>query len=149
MSRLTIRESGGFTLIEILVAVAIIGIIATQGLITFQSYLKKAKSVEGEQALSELRRLEELYFNTNLQYSGDLPTVGWNPRAPLKYYSLTIELDGPGPPPFFYQVIATANLDSDPDLDAWVLTMDMNRSPSMQHGCIPGGVGAVKFDCVD
>ena len=150
MPRSDMRESDGFTLIEMLVAVAIIGVIAVQGFATFQSYLKKAKSVEGEQALSELKRLEELYFDATLEYSSDLPTLGWSLRSPLKYYSITsIKLNGAGPPPFLYQIIATANLDNDPDLDAWVLTMDMNRSPTLRHGCIPGGAGAVQFDCTD
>lgn len=147
--RSTVRESKGFTLIELLVAVAILSVIAVLGVPAFQSYLKKAKSVEGEYALTEIKRLEDLYFNTNLRYSSNLAEIGWNPTTPLKYYSVSIQLDGAGPPPFLYQVTAAGNLDGDPDLDAWVLTMDTNLITSLKHGCIPGGVGAVQMGCVD
>ena len=143
------RESGGFTLLELMIAVAIISAIAVLGIPAFQTYLKKAKMVEAEVALNEIQKLEAEYYAANLQYTADLPTIGWKPASPLKYYSIAIQMNGAGPPPFLYQVIATANLDGDPDLDAWVLTMDTNYKYSLQHGCIPGGVGAVQIGCAD
>ncbi|TAL11173.1 MAG: prepilin-type N-terminal cleavage/methylation domain-containing protein [Nitrospirae bacterium] len=149
MLRPTVRDSKGFTLIEILVASVIVGVIAVQGITAFYFYLKKARSVEGELALSEIKRLEDLYYNTNLRYSSSLTEIGWNPSTPPKYYSIAIQLNGSGPPPFLYQVTARGNLDDDPDLDAWVLTMDMNQVSSLRHGCIPGGVGAVQIGCAD
>ena len=131
-------------------AVVIISSIAVLGIPAFQSYLKKAKMVEGEVALNEIQKLQAEYYAANLQYGADLPTVGWKPLAPLKYYSsITMQMNGAGPPPFLYQVIATGNLDNDADLDAWVLTMDTNYNYTLQHGCIPGGVGAVQIGCTD
>src|SRR5437867_2507761 len=106
MPRSTMRNSKGFTLVEILVSVAIIGLIAVLGIPAFQSFLKKAKTVEAENALSEIKRLEDLYFNSNLTYSSDLATIGWNPTTPMKYYTITIQLNGAGPPPFLYQITA-------------------------------------------
>jgi len=149
MTCATVRDSRGFTLIELMIAVAIISSIAVLGIPAFQTYLKKAKMVEGEVALTEIKRLEDAYYAANLQYSADLPTIGWIPRSPLKYYSIAIQMNGAGPPPFLYQVIATGNLDDDPDLDAWVLTMDTNYNYTLLHGCIPGGVGAVQIGCTD
>src|SRR5438132_3916241 len=124
MSSLTVRNSKGFTLVELLVAVAIISMIAVLGIPAFQSFLKKAKMVEAENALSEIKRLEDLYFGTNLAYSSDLAAIGWNPTTPLKYYAITVQLNGAGPPPFLYRITAIGNLDSDPDLDVWRQTMD-------------------------
>ncbi|HZC68991.1 MAG TPA: type IV pilin protein [Nitrospirales bacterium] len=146
---MSVSDAMGFTLIELMIVVMILGLLVAVAVPAFQSYVKKAKSVEGEMALSEIQQLEDHYFDDNLQYSASLSTIGFNPSAPLKYYTITIQLNGAGPPPFLYQATATANLDEDPDLDAWVLTVDTNGSSTLQHGCIPGGVGAVQFDCTD
>ena len=148
-SRMGVNDSMGFTLVELMIVVMVLGILAALAIPAFQSYVKKAKSVEGEIALDEIKKLEEHYYADNSEYSASLPDIGFIPSAPLKYYTITIELNGAGPPPFLYQVTATANLDNDPDLDAWVLTVDTNMSPTLQHGCIPGGVGAVHFGCTD
>jgi type IV pilus assembly protein PilE len=147
--KLRTSDSKGFTLLELLIVVAILGILAAFAITAYQIYVKKAKSVEGEMALAEIKLLEESYYADNGQFSASLSTIGFNPSAPLKYYTITIQLNGAGPPPFLYQATATANLDNDPDLDAWVLTVDMSFAPTLQHGCIPGGVGAVQFGCTD
>jgi len=146
--KLRTSYSKGFTLVELLIVIGIIGIIAALAIPMFQNFIKKAKMVEGETALSEIKRLEEHYQAENLTFSGSLPTIGYDPSR-LKYYTITIQLNGAGPPPFLYQATAIANLDDDPDLDVWVLTVDMNMANTLQHGCIPGGVGAVQFDCTD
>lgn len=121
-------DSKGFTLIELLIVLATLGIIAALAIPMFQNFIKKAKAVEGEVALTDIRRREETYFLDHLQFSDDLPTIGYDPSR-LKYYTITIQLNGAGPPPFLYQ--ATANLDNDPDLDAWVLTVDMSMNNTL------------------
>jgi prepilin-type N-terminal cleavage/methylation domain-containing protein len=149
MRRSRVRETTGFTLVELTIVVGIIGIIAAFAIPMFQNFLKKAKMVEGETALSEIMRLENQYLAANLQYSSNLSTLGFNPSPPLKYYSVAIQLNGAGPPPFMYRATATANLDNDPDLDAWVLTRYTDGQSDIKHGCIPTGVGAVQFGCTD
>ncbi len=147
--KLSASDPKGFTLLELLIVVAILGILASFAITAFQIYVKKAKTVEGETALAEIKLLEEHYYADNLQFSNSLATIGFNPHAPLKYYTITIQLNGAGPPPFLYQATATANLDDDLDLDAWVLTVYTFETNDLKHGCIRGGVGAVDFTCTD
>jgi prepilin-type N-terminal cleavage/methylation domain-containing protein len=144
-----VREARGFTLIELTIVLGTIGLLAAFAIPQFQIFLKKAKAVEGETALSAVQRMEDHYLAENLQYSDDLLAIGFNPSPPLKYYSIAIQLNGSGPPPFLYRATATANLDGDPDLDAWVLTLYTDGKSEIKRGCIPGGVGAVQFNCTD
>ena len=147
--KLSASDPKGFTIIELMIVVATLGILAAVAIPMFQNFLKKAKTVEGESALAEIKLLEEHYYADNLQFSASLSAIGFNPSAPLKYYTITIQLNGAGPPPFLYQATATANLDNDPDLDAWVLTVYTYETNDIKHGCIRGGVGPVDFTCTD
>jgi len=146
--KISASDSKGFTLIELMIVIAIIAIIAAIAIPMFLNFMKKAKMVEGETALAEVKRLEERYFSDNLQYSNDLSVMGFNLTG-VSYYSISIQLNGAGPPPFLYQATATANLDADPDLDAWVFTLYTDGTSDLQHGCIPDGVGPVDFTCTD
>ena len=146
--KISTSDSKGFTLVELMIVVAIIAIISMIAIPMFQNFVKKAKAVEGETALAEIKRLEDHYFVDNLQYSNDLSAMGFN-RTGVSYYSIAILLNGAGPPPFLYQATATANLDGDPDLDAWVFTLYTDGTSDLKHGCIPDGVGPVDFTCVD
>jgi type IV pilus assembly protein PilE len=146
--KLRTSDSKGFTLLELLLVIGVLGIIVALAIPLFQNFIKKAKMVEGEVALSEIKRLEEHYQAENLTFSGSLPTLGYDPSR-LKYYTITIQLNGAGPPSFLYRATAIADLDDDPDLDVWVQTVGADFSSTLQHGCIPGGVGPVQFDCSD
>ena len=146
--KLSTSDSKGFTLVELVMVVAIIAIIAALAIPMFLDFIKKAKMVEGETAVTEIKRLEDRYFAENLQYSNNLSTIAYDPSR-LKYYAITIQLNGAGPPPFNCRVTATANLDDDPDLDAWVGTLYTDGTSDLQHGCIPDGASAVQFDCTD
>lgn len=61
----------GFTLIEIMIVVAIIGVLAAVALPLYTSYTNRAKRVEAEEQLMTLASAEEDYFNTYRQYTTD------------------------------------------------------------------------------
>lgn len=59
----------GFTLIELMVSVAITAIIATVAVTSYTSFILKAHRAEAKSALLDLASLEERYLSTNNTYS--------------------------------------------------------------------------------
>ena len=66
------RNERGFTLIELMIVVAIIGILASIALPAYQDYAKRAKITEALTALSTCRAEVTQYFQIN----STLPVVG-------------------------------------------------------------------------
>lgn len=60
----------GFSLIELMVTVAIIGILATVALPAYRDYVKKGKAAEATSTLADLRVKMEQYFQDNRTYVG-------------------------------------------------------------------------------
>lgn len=64
----TARNSAGFTLIELMAAMIILGIIFIIGFITYSSYVNKAKIAIAESTLVNARDILEIYHNDNTKY---------------------------------------------------------------------------------
>jgi type IV pilus assembly protein PilE len=60
----------GFTLIEIMVVVAIIGILASIALPSYTNYVKKGKAAEATSTLATARVKMEQFFQDNRTYAG-------------------------------------------------------------------------------
>lgn len=55
----------GFTLIELMIVVAIIGILAAVAIPAFMDYMKKSKKTEASLQLNKIGKNSKVYFNTN------------------------------------------------------------------------------------
>jgi prepilin-type N-terminal cleavage/methylation domain-containing protein len=65
----TQRKTGGFTLIELMIAVAIIGILAAVALPSYKNYVIRGKLVAGTNALTTMRASMEQYYQDNRTYA--------------------------------------------------------------------------------
>ena len=62
----------GFTLVELLVAVLIIGILSAIAIAAYTTYIRKANRIDAKNALLTMQMQEEKYRTTNNAYSGAL-----------------------------------------------------------------------------
>ncbi len=77
------RTERGFTLIELMITVAIIAILAAVALPSYSQYIMRARITEGVQSLSDMRLKMERFFQDNRTYVGAcaLNTVAPPPAA--------------------------------------------------------------------
>lgn len=117
-------RKNGFTLIEVMVVVAIIGILAAIAIPNYADYVTRSRVPEAISGLSDMRVRMEQYFQDNRTYAGACVT---NTVAPLPTatnflfacpvltattYSVTATGNNPGPMAGFSYAVDQSNLRS-------------------------------------
>ena len=77
-----IFRSRGFTLIELMITVAIVGILSAIALPSYRSYIVKTRRTEVQQQLITAAQNQERYFTTNGRYTAVAGTAGCGAAAP-------------------------------------------------------------------
>ena len=75
----------GFSMIELMISLAIIGILATIAIPQFLTYRKRASQSEAKVNLEALRSGEMLYFAETNTYTDDLSLLVWRPDGTPRY----------------------------------------------------------------
>lgn len=137
----------GFTLIELVVVLAILAILTSMAAVFHHQALAKAQAVEAEVALVEINRLETVYFANHGTYAGNLHALGFSSNSLLNYYKIDIQLHQGGAA---FQATALP-LTSSARQMAVVLTRNKNGEPTFQRvdpGTLPppgGQSGSTTF----
>ncbi|HUB88580.1 MAG TPA: type IV pilin protein [Dyella sp.] len=76
--RMTRRHQGGFTLIELMIVVAIVAILAAIAIPQYRKYVQQSNRSTAKSALLDLSRREETYYSTNNTYTLNLLSLGYS-----------------------------------------------------------------------
>ena len=122
-----IHNRKGFTLIELMIVVVIIGILAALAIPRFMQATTKSKQSEAKQILKQVYTMQRAYrqeygsYGDNGEaYSGAAPgtfgDIGVEVQSSAIYtYTMTAGVDA-------FSCVATANLDDDGTIDTWTIT---------------------------
>ena len=92
----SLRDSKGFTLIELMIVVVIIGILAAIAIPKFSQVSKSAKEAEAPPVLKQIRSLELTYFQKNDTYASAISGLDGFDQASTqgKYYTFSVSNSG-------------------------------------------------------
>jgi len=127
------KYSSGFTLIELMIVVAIIALLAAIAIPSYRDFVVRSHRTEAKVALTELANLQEKFYSEMGSYAdafgADKAAGEVNYRDETdKWYSLEIDADGGS-----YTLTATAlgkQFDDDPDCQEIELTHLGVRTPA-------------------
>ncbi len=96
------KRNSGFTLIELVIAVAILAIIATVGYPWYAKQMQKARRADAKVALQSVALAQEQFFTVNGIYAATLGSLSLDAsgidtatgKTPKGYYVVTIAGDG-------------------------------------------------------
>lgn len=90
--RLLDRDARGFTLIELMVVVAIIAILAAFAVPNYLRYGLRARRADAQQSLLRIASAQERYYSTNNGYATSLTAIGFTLTTSEKgYYTLSLD----------------------------------------------------------
>jgi type IV pilus assembly protein PilE len=87
-------RASGFTLIELMIVVAVVSILGTIAISGYINQVRKSRRTEARTALLDLASREERFMSTNSTYSNTPSDLGYTGALPLTvgngYYQITI-----------------------------------------------------------
>ena len=124
------KNISGFSLVELMVAVGIVGIMSSVAVPKYQKFKAGAKQAEAKSTLSSIFTLQQLYFTEEDKYTATLTDTGFTDPPATSAYSYTAGL-GPSSDDRVFKAMATARkklgscvTNSTDDIDMWCVNQD-------------------------
>ena len=145
------QRQSGFTLIELMVTVAIVAILAGIAIPSYSIYITRSKIAEATSNLLAMRTKMELYFQDNRSFVGacapgtvaplPAPAVAGQPAGTLKYFTISCPTLADGPP----QAYTIQAVGTDPSVVG--LTLSINQANVRTTVSVPAGWTLPSTNC--
>ena len=86
----------GFTLIELMIVIAIVSIITAVALPSYSKYTARSKRSEARTALLDMAARQERHYSNNRQYTSSLSDLGLSSSSETGKYTLATAASGTG-----------------------------------------------------
>ena len=116
----TRKRFHGFSLMEVMIVVVIIGILAALAYPNLEKYLKRARQTEAKTNLSAIYTAQKIYFTLHQSYAEDINELDLS-LAQADPYTFTIQEASTST----FKAQAEGNIDDDA-LDTWTIDQDKN-----------------------
>jgi type IV pilus assembly protein PilE len=133
------HKNRGFTLIEVMIVVAIIGVLSAIALPAYQSYILKSRRADAKNAVLDMASRQERFFSMNNKYSGTAADLGYAvlPSAVnssgSSYYDLTVTTST-GPAGFVAKATPTGSQQRDAECYAFQVDQTGAQSNLLSDG---------------
>ena len=133
----------GFTLIELMIVIAIVGILAAIALPAYQDYIVRAKMSEPTAALAEAKTTLAEYYAANgkLALTAGQPEYGLNTSVRNTDVLKNIDISATASTPIIYAVVYGSTWGDDGNTFAFQLSGTTNSDGTMKWKCEPGDGG--------
>ena len=116
----TRKRFHGFSLMEVMIVVVIIGILAALAYPNLEKYLKRARQTEAKTNLSAIYTAQKIYFTLHQSYAEDINELDLS-LAQMDPYTFTIQEASK----CTFKAQSEGNIDDDA-LDIWTIDQDKN-----------------------
>jgi type IV pilus assembly protein PilE len=127
------KKNRGFTLIEILVVMVVIGILAAIAVPSYQSQMRKGTRAAAQAMMMDMANKQQFYLQSQRQYTTDYTELGIAalPSEVTNFYTVTISTNTTATPMTF-TINATPKTGTRQEADGWI-TLDSTGTKNSQY----------------